>query len=211
LDVTRISTQSLKLNKEKFNLNNVILQLIDEFGNQIDNGRVTLIFSRSEEEKENRGKAEDMKKAEDQLPNDTFVICDKSRITQVISNLLSNAIKFTNEGFIEISIKREQAFNNHHNIGGNVSSGSNLIQKEQRQDISSTSSFIIVSVKDSGRGLDPDLIPRLFTKFATNSDQGVGLGLYISKNIIEAHGGKIWAENNKDQRGSTFSFTLPLS
>lgn len=61
------------------------------------------------------------------------------------------------------------------------------------------------------RGLDPDLISSLFTKFATNSDQGVGLGLYISKSIIEAHGGKIWAENNKDQRGPTFSFTLPLS
>jgi two-component system, OmpR family, sensor histidine kinase VicK len=68
----------------------------------------------------------------------------------------------------------------------------------------------IISIKDSGRSIDPELMPRLFTKFASKSETGSGLGLYLSKKIIEAHGGKIWAENNKDGKGATFAFTLPL-
>ena len=70
----------------------------------------------------------------------------------------------------------------------------------------------IVSISDNGEGIDPQIVPRLFNKFATKSEKGgTGLGLFISKSIIEAHGGKIWAENNKDGKGATFSFTLPLS
>ncbi|MDQ3903152.1 MAG: ATP-binding protein, partial [Thermoproteota archaeon] len=69
---------------------------------------------------------------------------------------------------------------------------------------------LIVSITDNGQGIDPEVIPRLFTKFATKSFDGTGLGLYICKNIIEAHSGKIWAENNKDGKGATFSFSLPL-
>jgi signal transduction histidine kinase len=68
----------------------------------------------------------------------------------------------------------------------------------------------IISIKDSGRSIDPELMPRLFTKFASKSETGSGLGLYLSKKIIEAHGGKIWAENNKAGKGATFAFTLPL-
>jgi signal transduction histidine kinase len=106
---------------------------------------------------------------------------DKARIIQVLSNLLGNALKFTKEGNIFISIKK--------------------INEEQ----------VNVSIKDSGTGIDQEILPRLFEKFATKSDEGTGLGLYISKNIVEAHGGKIWAENNSDGRGSTFYFTLPIS
>src|ERR671919_46139 len=70
---------------------------------------------------------------------------------------------------------------------------------------------LIISVKDSGEGIDSAIMPRLFTKFATRSDVGMGLGLFISKNIVEAHGGRMWAENNSDGKGATFTFTLPLS
>jgi signal transduction histidine kinase len=69
---------------------------------------------------------------------------------------------------------------------------------------------VVVSIKDSGTGIDPEILPRLFTKFATKSTSGTGLGLFISKSIIEAHGGKIWAENNADGKGATFYFTLPI-
>jgi signal transduction histidine kinase len=74
---------------------------------------------------------------------------------------------------------------------------------------------VLVSVKDGGTGIDPAIMPRLFTKFATKSETGTGLGLFISKSIIESHGGRIWAENNNNSdgaeaRGSTFYFTLPL-
>ncbi len=68
----------------------------------------------------------------------------------------------------------------------------------------------IVSVTDTGSGIDPEIMPRLFTKFTSRSQTGTGLGLFISKSIIEAHGGRMWAENNKDRRGATVSFRLPL-
>ncbi|HEX7031856.1 MAG TPA: ATP-binding protein [Nitrososphaera sp.] len=69
----------------------------------------------------------------------------------------------------------------------------------------------VIEVKDIGKGIDADIMPKLFSKFATKSNQGTGLGLFVSKKIVEAHGGRIWAENNRDGRGATFSFTLPLS
>jgi signal transduction histidine kinase len=68
----------------------------------------------------------------------------------------------------------------------------------------------VVSVRDAGRGIDPEIFPKLFEKFVTKSEQGTGLGLYLSKGFIEAHGGRIWAENNRDEKGATFGFTLPL-
>ena len=71
--------------------------------------------------------------------------------------------------------------------------------------------MVVVSVKDTGIGIDEEVFPRLFTKFTTKSFQGIGLGFIISKNIVEAHGGSIWAENNKDGRGATFSFSMPLT
>ncbi|HYG00392.1 MAG TPA: ATP-binding protein [Candidatus Saccharimonadales bacterium] len=105
---------------------------------------------------------------------------DKNRITQVLSNLINNAIKFTRKGSICVSVERQ--------INGEV----------------------IVSVIDTGIGIDLEIIPYLFKKFVSNSFSGTGLGLYISKSIIEAHGGKIWAENNKNGNGATFSFSLPF-
>jgi two-component system sensor histidine kinase VicK len=120
---------------------------------------------------------------------DIFVEADKGRISQVIHNLLDNAIKFTNVGTISINAQ---------------------IKKGDKND----DDHLIVSVKDTGSGIDPEIMPRLFAKFATksNTGTGLGLGLYISKSIVEAHGGRIWAENNKDgEKGATFYFSLPLS
>jgi signal transduction histidine kinase len=116
--------------------------------------------------------------------NIIIVHADRHRITQVISNLIDNAIKFAKDegGTVSINIKKEQ-----------------------------NDSWVIVSIKDTGSGIDPEIMPRLFTKFSAKSFKGTGLGLYISKSIIEAHGGKIWAENNIDGKGATFSFTLPIT
>ena len=82
-------------------------------------------------------------------------------------------------------------------------------KRDNIQDIDGTET-IIVSVTDRGMGIDVEILPRLFTKFATKSNHGTGLGLYIAKNIIEAHGGQIWAQDNADGIGATFSFSLPL-
>ncbi len=70
--------------------------------------------------------------------------------------------------------------------------------------------FVMISIKDKGKGIDEEILPRLFNKFVTKSDQSTGLGLFIAKNIIEAHCGHIWAQNNKNEKGATFSFSLPL-
>lgn len=127
-----------------------------------------------------------------------LVDADSRRIGQVISNLIDNSIKSISEqdigrGVISISI--EKAINTITTTRDNYDS----------------QHMVIVSIKDTGIALDNEILPRLFTKFATKSFQGTGLGLYISKNIIEAHGGKIWAENNKDGIGATITFTLPLT
>jgi signal transduction histidine kinase len=79
------------------------------------------------------------------------------------------------------------------------------IKKDQEEE------YVVVSVKDRGTGIDPEILPRLFERFASKSFSGTGLGLFISKSIVEAHGGKIWAENNTDGKGATFSFSLPLA
>lgn len=120
-------------------------------------------------------------------PRDNAVYADKDRISQVVYNLLSNAIKFT---------KRDS--------GGDI-----YLTTEKDNNNNS----LIVTVKDTGSGIDPEIMPRLFTKFATKSDRGTGLGLFLSKNIVEAHGGKIWAENNNSSygNGATFTFVLPLT
>jgi signal transduction histidine kinase len=110
-----------------------------------------------------------------------IIKADRTRIAQVLMNLLDNSINSSQEGIISVTTA-----------------------------IDPDAKSITVSVKDAGSGINPDIISRLFSKFATASEKGTGLGLYISKKIIEAHGGKIWAENNKDGKGATFSFTLPL-
>src|SRR6266487_248457 len=109
------------------------------------------------------------------------VEADKSRVNQVLMNLLSNAVKFTKQGNITITTQKTM------------------------------DGLALISVKDAGSGIDPEIMPRLFTKFTTRSDAGTGLGLFISKSIVESHGGKIWAQNNLDGKGATFGFSLPLS
>lgn len=122
--------------------------------------------------------------------NDILVHADKNRISQVISNLIDNSIKFISKGdAISITIERRK-----------IDGVGNSFDKD----------VVVVCVKDCGEGLGSDILPRLFTKFAAKSFQGTGLGLYISKSIVEAHGGKIWAENNKNEKGATFSFSIPL-
>lgn len=161
LDVTKIESHSLILHKERFNLNEVISNTIQDISrNQISNGKVKLRYEFDK----------------DLL----FIEADKERITQVISNLLSNAVKFTKEGTISISVEKKD-------------------------------SKVTFNIKDTGTGIDSEILPRLFTKFASKSFEGTGLGLFVSKSIVEAHGGKMWAENNADGNGASFSFSLPLN
>ena len=179
LDVTKIDSQSLQLNKEYFDLNDLIISIIDDIvATDAESMAYGFFVSKHKRTKNNPKMV--------YHPRHLSVYADKNRIAQVISNLLDNAQKFTSEGSIVITADKKVS-NNRDN------------------------SMAIVSVCDSGSGIDPEIMSRLFTKFSSKSFSGTGLGLYISKNIIEAHGGKIWAENNKDGKGATFSFILPMA
>jgi two-component system, OmpR family, sensor histidine kinase VicK len=168
LDVTRIESQTLQLHKERFNLSEMILNVISDSKNQV------------------KKEYKDTIKLELVSNEDIFIDADRSRLNQVISNLLNNAIKFTDkQGAIVTTVEKKKKDGGHN---------------------------VIVNVKDTGVGISQEILPRLFTKFATKSETGgTGLGLFISKSIVEAHGGRIWAKNNSDGRGSTFTFSLPLS
>jgi signal transduction histidine kinase/ActR/RegA family two-component response regulator len=182
VDTTRIETNSFRLKKEAFNLKELIQVLVDEYKSQNNN------TMKNDIDNHRNIKLSIMPPITDEAQNaDLFLIkADKGRISQVFSNLFSNALKFTKENDI-IYVNLEQK---------NIDSRKNFI----------------VSIKDTGSGIDPEIFPRLFTKFATKSEKGVGLGLFICKNIVEAHNGKIWAENNVDSGGgSTFAFNLPLT
>jgi signal transduction histidine kinase len=121
----------------------------------------------------------------------TTIHADEARLQQVLNNLLSNAINFTNNGTVIITAYKAQVDNN--------------VEMGQQDEES-----IVVELKDTGSGIDAEMLPRLFEKFATKSGSGTGLGLYISKSIVDSHGGKIWAYNNKDGIGATFTFALPV-
>jgi signal transduction histidine kinase len=165
LDIARIENQPLKLQKERFDLNDIVLDILPEWETHNDiMDKVKIVFTPK---------------------NSVFVNADKERLKQVISNIINNAVKFTKEGMITVVI-------------------------EKRREGKEENNEIIVTIKDTGSGIDSEMMPKLFSKFATNSQTGTGLGLFLSQNIIEAHGGKIWAENNKDGKGATFSFTLPF-
>jgi signal transduction histidine kinase len=207
LDITRIESQTLRLNKEKFNLNDVLLHIVTDYKNQAAKNRSPVIISyQPGQELSNGG---------------PIVVADKERIIQVISNLLDNAVKFTQEGTISVSaeVTQEKV----------AATTKETLGKEQ---MSVPSGRLLVRIEDTGSGIDPEIVPKLFSKFTTKSLKGTGLGLYISKSIIEAHGGKIWAENNESTtkknssisnkasrdrelresgaKGATFYFTLPF-
>ena len=166
LDVAKIESGGLILNKEVFDINKVVSDIIDDYK--------TIIVNNSYDVKLN------FKPFQGTL----LIEANKERISGVISNLLSNAIKFTKKGEIFVSVDKKEDDN--------------------------YDNYALVTVRDTGEGIDSEILPNLFSKFITKSFEGIGLGLYISKYIVEAHGGKILAENNIDGKGATFSFSLPL-
>ena len=179
LDVTRIESKSLQLNKEEVDIENLVMHLLRDF-QILTHDKIKLALIHDEDTESESGK-NPVKSGQ--------VIADWYRIQQVLSNLIGNAVKYTGEGGnISVSVKRNDLR-------------------------ASNDRMVTIRVKDTGSGIDPKMMPRLFSKFASsNKGSGMGLGLYISKSIVEAHGGDIWAQNNEQgECGATFSFRLPLS
>ncbi|MGA6921959.1 MAG: HAMP domain-containing sensor histidine kinase [Nitrososphaeraceae archaeon] len=178
LDVSRIESQTLNLDKEAISLDDLLFRVVEDYKCHI--------------RKDNRNISD--KKSALQLSytiqnrnSELIVEADRDRISQVVSNLINNAIKFTSKK------------------GGTIS-----VAAEKRNGSKNDNQEVVVNIVDTGEGIHHEIIPRLFTKFASKSNSGTGLGLYISKSIIESHGGRIWAENNPDGKGATFSFSLPI-
>ncbi len=164
MDVTKIESNTLDLNKERFYLKDMVADIVNIYREGLNQKNVEIKLYISDED---------------------FLYADKNRIFQFVSNLISNSIKFIqHDGVISIMVYQ--------------------IQKTKND--GKGSKIAVVEIKDTGIGIDKEIIAKLFTKFATKSFQGTGLGLYISKNIVESHGGSIWAENNKEGNGFTFSF-----
>ena len=116
------------------------------------------------------------------VPNELFVSADEEKLKQVIQNITDNAIKYTPTGFVKVEVR-------------------------------DTGSEAIISVLDSGLGISPILLPHIFEEFVRDEKvkkeiKGTGLGLYIARKIVEAHGGKIWAESEGDGKGSKFFVAL---
>jgi signal transduction histidine kinase len=172
LDVTKIEGGTLKLEKERFNIIDLISNVVKDYSTELTN-----------EQQKNK----DNKTTLSYTTNEKFipVEADSNKIVQVILNILHNATKFAKKNLQDLVV-------------------SIIVQKIDNDEV-------IVSIKDNGSGIDLQILPKLFTKFATKSQTGTGLGMFIAKSIIEAHGGKMWARNNPDGRGATFTFTLPIS
>jgi signal transduction histidine kinase len=189
----------LRLNKGKFNINENIRNVIEDIKSKEEDG-IKIIF-------------------DEQEADPVIVEADKLRIYEVISNLLVNAVTFTRKKSVDgVSSKRSDGSNISYNMDGDIIMiSSNVKSNKSYNNASDTTreerrDEVVISIKDRGTGIDPDIKDKLFSKFVTKSDTGSGLGLYISKSIVEAHGGRIWAENNSDGKGgATFSFSLPHS
>jgi two-component system sensor histidine kinase VicK len=183
LDITRIETNSLTLRKETVDLRLFLLEQVMEYENQYTSKIETMDLHNITNRDKCKTRMDYSQLNNSIMQGSLMAEVDKSRIAQVVYNLLDNAFKFTNYGDT-IHIMLDVEFIN-----------------DQK--------CVVISIRDNGKGIDREILPKLFTKFTTMSEKGIGLGLYITKSIIEAHSGRIWANNNTNGTGAIFSFTLP--
>ena len=178
LDVSRIESQTLNLDKEAISLDDLLFRVVEDYKCHIHKDNRNISGKKS---------ALQLSYTTQNRNSELIVEADRDRISQVVSNLINNAFKFTSKK------------------GGTIS-----VAAEKRNGSKNDNQEVVVNIVDTGEGIHHEIIPRLFTKFASKSNSGTGLGLYISKSIIESHGGRIWGKNNPDGKGATFSFSLPI-
>jgi signal transduction histidine kinase len=195
LQATIIEAGNFKLDIQKTNLNSLISATIEDVERKYSHEKnIPIVMKTPLEQQEQqlnyKGKVE-----LHSSQTDRSIFCDPQKISQVLFNILDNALKFTNKGQVIVTI-----------------SENSKAMEESAASQDKKSEEVLVSIKDTGTGVDPSIKDRLFQRFATQSVKGTGLGLYLSKKIIEAHGGRIWARSNNDGgQGSTFTFSLPVA
>ena len=218
LDVARIEGKTFRLTMKPLNLNSAIANIIKDYVNRLENYKSHEITAKklsnvnvsNDDKRSKYGKTMITKllfKSKLKDEEHIFIEADKERLTQVIDNILDNAFKFTDaEGSVTVTLVKQEA----HSPPRKPQLGEHIEQRQRDLGQQKQQQYANIIIRDTGTGIDPQILPRLFSKFATKSHRGTGLGLHISKNIIEAHGGKIWAENNGNGKGATFTIALPL-
>ncbi|MFL6459662.1 MAG: sensor histidine kinase, partial [Nitrososphaeraceae archaeon] len=211
LDIARIESSTFLLSKKLLNLNSAISNIVKDYVKRLEQRKARDIAGLisnvnvnnnniKNNDNQNGGKTLETKLLlKSNLKEDIFVQADEERIAQVMYNILDNALKFSDtDGSVTVTLEKQEA-QSQQQLGEQTEQG----QQEQQE-------RAIITIKDTGTGIHPEILPRLFSKFATKSHKGTGLGLYISKNIVEAHSGKLYASNNTDGKGATFTIILPL-
>ena len=199
LDIARFESDSngdIILQKEKVDLVKEINEIIEgQFNQKTGDKGILLNFINNS------------------IDDHSWTYADKLRLHQILINLIENGIKFSKRNdVINIIIRDNDDFDvnlNQTEIDGTKDITSSNIA-EEKEDIRETAeNQVYIGISDTGKGISPRIMPKLFEKFVTDSDFGTGLGLYITKKLVEAHGGRIWAFNNNDGIGCTFVFSLP--
>ncbi|MGH9977204.1 MAG: ATP-binding protein [Nitrososphaeraceae archaeon] len=201
LDITRIENKSLELQKEPLDIDEIVIGVFSDVLDESEFSRnIRLVYTHDKDIRFDSALSSSHSKSSiasgvTSKGSSLSVRADRSRLTQVITNLIGNAIKFSNEGdTVAVSVSEENS----------VRDFKKLVNDRNSNRV------LLVRVEDTGKGIDPEIMPRLFKKFASKAVKGMGLGLFISKNIVEAHGGEIWADTPKKEKGAAFSFTIPI-
>jgi signal transduction histidine kinase len=201
LDITRIENKSLELQKEPLDIDEIVIGVFNDALDESELSRnIRLVYNHGKTRKfdsalSTSGSESLLTSGSADKGSSLSIKADRLRLTQVMTNLIGNAIKFSNEGDTVTVLVSEE----------------NGMQDFKGRETGTGNKVLLVRVEDTGRGIDPEIVPRLFKKFASKSEKGMGLGLFISKNIVEAHGGEIWADIPSKEKGAAFSFTIPIN
>jgi two-component system, OmpR family, sensor histidine kinase VicK len=216
LDIARIESNTFLVNKKVLNLNSFISNAVKDYIKRLgqyearDIAALISNVNGGGGRGANDDKNKDLKRTGPRLflrsgPEEEILVqADEERLMQVMHNILDNAFKFTDtHGSVTVTLEKQDTHSQ-------IQTEEPTQLKQQQQQQQQQQHHAIISITDRGTGIDPDILPKLFSKFATKSYKGTGLGLYISKNIVDAHGGKLLAYNNTDGNGATFTIMIPI-
>ena len=196
LNVAKIDNTTFNMNKEECNIYDIVYEAVNDYR----------YVSKTDDNLKNKNIQFEVSESS---VKSVRANVDKIRIYEVLTNLFNNSVEFIQSiGTVTVQVT---VVDRHYLDKINQEKSHDYKSLEKSVDKHDNDKFILVQIKDDGKGIDKYVLSKLFNKFVSTVDNHIGLGLYVSKYIIESHGGRIWAQNNTDKQGSTFSFVLPLA
>ena len=196
LNVAKIDNTTFNLNKEETNIYEIVSEAVNDYR----------YVSKTDDNLKNKNIQFEV--AESSVKSVRANV-DRIRIYEVLTNLFNNSVEFIQSiGTVTVQVT---VVDRHYLDKINQVKSHDYESLNKHDHKHDTDNFILIQIKDDGKGIDKYVLSKLFNKFVSTVDNHIGLGLYVSKYIIESHGGRIWAQNNTDGQGSTFSFILPLA